>query len=87
MADRIYALLEQKGMSQKDSAVALHKSESDISKWFSGTHNLVIKPGRVSYAISWRYGITDPSCSNYTPHFTSFHMAPTLVTGSWQARL
>ena len=58
MADRIYALLEQKGMSQKDPAVALHKSESDISKWFSGTHNLVIKPGRVSYAISPRYGIT-----------------------------
>lgn len=43
VADRIHALLEQKGMSQKDLAVALHKSESEISKWLSGTHNLELK--------------------------------------------
>lgn len=43
VADRIHWLLEQKGMSQKDLAVALHKSESEISKWLSGTHNLELK--------------------------------------------
>ncbi|AUD04056.1 helix-turn-helix domain-containing protein [Spirosoma pollinicola] len=43
VADRIHAILEQKGMSQKDLAVALHKSESEISKWVSGTHNLELK--------------------------------------------
>ena len=43
VADRIHALLEQKGMSQKDLAAALHKSESEISKWLSGTHNLELK--------------------------------------------
>ena len=43
VADRIHALLEQKGMSQKDLTVALHKSESEISKWLSGTHNLELK--------------------------------------------
>ena len=43
VADRIHAILEQKEMSQKDLAVALHKSESEISKWLSGTHNLELK--------------------------------------------
>lgn len=43
VADRIHVLLEQKGMSQKDLAVTLHKSESEISKWLSGTHNLELK--------------------------------------------
>ena len=43
VADRIHTILKQKGMSQKDLAVALHKSESEISKWVSGTHNLELK--------------------------------------------
>lgn len=43
VADRIHFLLQQKGMSQKDLAVALGKSESEISKWLSGTHNLELK--------------------------------------------
>jgi len=43
VADRIHALLEQKKMSQKDLAVALHKSESEIGKWLSGTHNMELK--------------------------------------------
>lgn len=43
VADRIHAILEQKGMTQKDLAVALNKSESEISKWVSGTHNLELK--------------------------------------------
>lgn len=43
VADRIQAVLQQKGMSQKDLAVAMHKSESEISKWLSGTHNMELK--------------------------------------------
>jgi len=43
VTDRIHAILHQKGMSQKDLAVALRKSESEISKWLSGTHNLELK--------------------------------------------
>ncbi|RAJ93253.1 helix-turn-helix protein [Larkinella arboricola] len=43
VADRIHDILQQKGMSQKDLAVALRKSESEISKWLSGTHNLELK--------------------------------------------
>ena len=43
VADRIHELLEAKGMSQKDLAKALGKSESEISKWLTGTHNLELK--------------------------------------------
>lgn len=43
VADRIHAILNQKGMTQNDLAVALHESESEISKWVSGTHNLELK--------------------------------------------
>jgi len=39
VADRIHAILEKKGMSHRDLAQALGKSESEISKWMRGTHN------------------------------------------------
>lgn len=43
VADRIQTLLEEKGMTQKELAIALNKSESEISKWLTGTHNLELK--------------------------------------------
>ena len=43
VADRIQTILQQKGMTQRELATALHKSESEISKWLSGTHNLELK--------------------------------------------
>jgi transcriptional regulator with XRE-family HTH domain len=41
--DAVHILLEQKGMTQKDLAKKLGKSESEISKWLSGLHNLTLK--------------------------------------------
>ena len=43
IADQIQAILEEQGKSQKDLAKALGKTESEISKWLSGSHNLTIK--------------------------------------------
>jgi transcriptional regulator with XRE-family HTH domain len=43
IVDRIHEILEAKGMAQKDLAKALGKSESEISKWLTGTHNLELK--------------------------------------------
>jgi transcriptional regulator with XRE-family HTH domain len=43
IADRIYEILEAKGMEQKDLANALGKKESEISKWLTGTHNFTLK--------------------------------------------
>lgn len=43
VAERIHAILEVKGMNQKDLAQAMGKSESEISKWLTGLHNLELK--------------------------------------------
>lgn len=42
VANRVYELLEEKGMSQKDLAKKLGKTETEVSRWLSGTHNLTI---------------------------------------------
>ena len=42
IANRVYALLEEKGMNQRDFAKALGKTETEVSRWLSGTHNLTI---------------------------------------------
>ena len=42
IANRIYDILESKGMSQKDMAILLGKTETEVSRWLSGTHNFTI---------------------------------------------
>lgn len=42
IANRIYDILEKKGMSQKDFARLIGKTETEVSRWLSGTHNLTI---------------------------------------------
>lgn len=42
IANRVYAILEQKGMTQRDLARILGKTETEVSRWLSGTHNLTI---------------------------------------------
>lgn len=42
IANRVYGLLEERGMSQRDLARALGKTETEVSRWLSGTHNLTI---------------------------------------------
>ena len=43
IVDRIHEILIAQGKEQKDLAVLLGKSESEISKWMTGTHNFTIK--------------------------------------------
>lgn len=42
ISNRIFELLEQNKMSQKDLARALNKTETEVSRWLSGTHNLTL---------------------------------------------
>ena len=42
IANRIYDILEDRGMSQKDLAKRLGKTETEVSRWLSGTHNLTL---------------------------------------------
>jgi transcriptional regulator with XRE-family HTH domain len=43
IANEIYYALEEKGLKPVDLAKKLNKSESEISRWLTGTHNLTIK--------------------------------------------
>lgn len=43
IADKIYAILKRKGMSQKEFAKKMNKTEAEVSRWLSGTHNFTIK--------------------------------------------
>jgi transcriptional regulator with XRE-family HTH domain len=36
-------LMQEKGWTQKELAQKLGKTESEVSKWLSGTHNLTLK--------------------------------------------
>ena len=42
IVDRIYEILQAKGLRQKDLAQLLGKKEAEISKWMRGTHNFTI---------------------------------------------
>ena len=42
IANRIYDILEEKGMTQKDFARLMGKTETEVSRWLSGTHNLTL---------------------------------------------
>lgn len=42
IANRIYDILEAKGMSQKEFARLMGKTETEVSRWLSGTHNLTM---------------------------------------------
>ena len=42
IVDRIHDILQEKGLTQKDLAQRLGKSEAEISKWMRGTHNFTI---------------------------------------------
>ena len=42
IANRIYDILEEKGMTQKEFAHLMGKTETEVSRWLSGTHNLTL---------------------------------------------
>ncbi len=43
ISDRIEERLKAKGITQKEFAEQLGKSESEVSKWMSGMHNFTLK--------------------------------------------
>lgn len=43
IALRVNELLQQKGWTQKDFAKTMGKTESEVSRWLSGLHNITLK--------------------------------------------
>ncbi len=53
VANRIYEILEERCMSQKDLAHLLGKSENEVSRWLSGTHNITFATlAKISCALN-----------------------------------
>lgn len=52
VANRIYDILDERGMSQKDFAKLTGKTEAEVSRWLSGTHNFTMETiARINYAL------------------------------------
>ena len=52
IANRICDILEANGMTQKELARKLGKTETEVSRWLSGTHNLTLSTiSKVSVAL------------------------------------
>lgn len=43
IADKLDALLKEKGMSQKEFALLIGKTEAEVCRWLGGTHNFTLK--------------------------------------------
>lgn len=43
ISDKIAEALEKQGMTQKMLAKKMGKSETEVSRWLSGTHNFTLK--------------------------------------------
>lgn len=43
ISDKIAMILNEKGMSQKMFAQKMGKTETEISRWLSGTHNFTLR--------------------------------------------
>jgi len=53
IANRIYELLEEKAMTQKEFAKLVGKTETEVSRWLSGTHNLTLATiAKISVALN-----------------------------------
>ena len=42
ISNRVYELMEEKGMKQRDLARIMGKTETEVSRWLNGTHNLTL---------------------------------------------
>ncbi len=71
IANRVYDLLEKKGMSQKDLAKKLGKTETEVSRWLSGTHNLTLSTiAKLSLALEDAIVITTSDINNQKDHYS-----------------
>ena len=52
ISDKIATRLEELGMSQKELASTLGKSEAEVSRWLGGTHNFTLRTlAKISAAL------------------------------------
>lgn len=63
IADRIDALLKQKGISQKELAKLTQTSEAAVSRWLSDTHNFTLSTlAKISAVLGQNIIVVDSMC-------------------------
>lgn len=68
IANRIYDLLEEKGLSQKDLAQRLGKTEAEVSRWLSGTQNFTMASlAKIAVALNDDIIIATPAKRRHMP--------------------
>ena len=78
--DQIHFLLKEKGMTQRELAKKLGKSESEISKWLSPGHNLTLKTlAKLSVALQAKILETPLRQHGYYHKITFQHTGNTQV--------
>ena len=52
VSDRIAAILQNRGMTQKEFARMMGKTEAEVSRWLSGNHNFTLSTiAKISSAL------------------------------------
>lgn len=95
ISEQIDLILKQKGLTQKQLAKMLEKSESEISKWMSGVHNFTLSTiVKIELAlgeqiticpkdakIEYTFVITSPSSSAATINANNTNTWDSLIYG------
>lgn len=79
ISNRILDILEERGMSQKEFAKLLGKTEAEVSRWLSGTHNLTT-PTIASINVALGENVLDVPQRKVFPIFISIPMSPSAST-------
>lgn len=83
IANRIYGILEEKGMTQKEFAKRIGKTETEVCRWLSGTHNLTLATiSKISVAL----GVNIIKVTGY-PNLSDFDYETLVVAEPDQSNL
>jgi len=72
VVNEILLLLDAKGLNQKELAAKLDKSEAEVSRWLSGTHNFTIRTlSAISAALGEELIVTPHKVQNDIFHYAT----------------
>ena len=80
IAEKLDRMLQKRGMTQRDLARKTGKTEAEVSRWLSGTHNFTLKTlALISVALNEdvinivnQYDIAEESCQMAAEKFTNY---------------
>jgi transcriptional regulator with XRE-family HTH domain len=81
IANRVYDILEERNMTQRDFAKLVGKSENEVSRWLCGTHNLTLATiAKMSVALGEDLLLPRPAKKVVTHPRRSVNIQPSNMT-------